>query len=45
MVATRHGYGQHLADLKSNPTEADKLIAVSEFFAVSAGAVAKTATP
>ncbi|KAH6847745.1 hypothetical protein B0I37DRAFT_150843 [Chaetomium sp. MPI-CAGE-AT-0009] len=43
IVATRHGYGQHLADLKSNPAEAFKLIALSEFFAIGASAVAKTA--
>ncbi|KAK3293078.1 uncharacterized protein B0H64DRAFT_476674 [Chaetomium fimeti] len=43
IAATRRGYGQHLSDLKSSPAEAVKLIAVSEFFAVSAGAVAKTA--
>jgi hypothetical protein len=43
VVATRHGYGQHLADLESNPAEAVKLVAVAQFFAVIAGAVAKTA--
>lgn len=42
LLATRHGYGQHLADLESNPAEAVKLVAVSQFFAVGAGAVGKT---
>ena len=42
MVAAGQGYGQHLADLKSNPTEVVKLVGAAEFFAVSAGAIAKT---
>ncbi|KAK4038345.1 hypothetical protein C8A01DRAFT_37732 [Parachaetomium inaequale] len=42
MVAASQGYGQHLADLKSDPTEAVKLVGAAEFFAVSAGAIAKT---
>ena len=42
MVAAGQGYGQHLADLRSNPAEAVKLVGAAEFFAVSASAIAKT---
>ncbi|KAK4152730.1 hypothetical protein C8A00DRAFT_34580 [Chaetomidium leptoderma] len=41
VVAATRGYGQHLADLKSDPTEAIRLVAPSMFFAVSAGAIGK----
>jgi hypothetical protein len=42
MAAARQGYGQHLADLKSDPAGAVKLVGAAEFFAVGASAIAKT---
>lgn len=41
-IAVSLGYGQHLAELKANPTPLLRLIAASEFFVVSSSALGKT---
>jgi hypothetical protein len=42
VVATTRGYGQHLADFRSDPTGAVRLVAPSVFLSVTAGALGKT---
>jgi hypothetical protein len=42
VVATTRGYGQHLADLRSDPAGAVRLVAPSVFLSVTAAALGKT---